>query len=132
MGGWLYSVVIKKSLINVISLLENQLSLADSQTAMSKTENMSTRKTPRIFEATAATRIPSICRDLQITSHHILYLQHATALVEVEAVLHHWALLVNGRSSAEVQLDEGHYCNTLQLHHQAEISICVFYEFPSN
>ena len=90
---------------------------------------MSTRKTPRIFEATAATRILSMCRDLRTTSHHILYLQHATALVEVEAVLHYWALLVNGRSSAEVQPDEGHYCNTLQLHHQAEISTCVFYEF---
>jgi hypothetical protein len=100
MGGWLSSVVIEKSLINVIIVLDNQLSLADSQTAMSKTENMSTRKTPRFFETTAATRIPSMCRDLRTISHYILYLQHATVLVEVEAVLHHWALLVNGRSSA--------------------------------
>ena len=38
MGGWLYSVVTEKSLINVIIVLDNQLSFADSQTAMSKTE----------------------------------------------------------------------------------------------
>jgi hypothetical protein len=100
MGGWLYFVVTEKSLINVITVLDNQLSLADSQTAMSKTENMSTRKTSRTFEATAAIRIPSMCRDLRTTFHHILYLQHATLLVGVEAVLHHWVLLVNGRSSA--------------------------------